>query len=885
MCRSIKTKASNRKITTRIKLSLFFICFSLFPISVFSQDIPAYRILNITFDTYQPGQLKLNNGRLIWKDINPDSGTYNLRYYSGAEIFKLDSGLFGLTSAIDGDYIAWNTSAEEIKIFNTRDWTTQLIGSSYNPDYKQPISIANGKIAFSRATGNGSEIVVRDLISGEEKTFSEGVWNLEPSINHGQLVWVQKFQADTFRSNIYFYDGQSARMLTTTGSFKNVHPIVKDGQVVWLQSYGNVEGVFLFDGDSVLNLGETVAGSIISGFDLSNGIAISAVTDTVTNDTEIRIYNSETGSLTFINDTARISGLHIDNGLIAWSSGTNALKNLMLYNLNTGLLEEWGSARNPVVDDGQIAWTLGDAVSMMVPVANAQLSSGNDNGWPQSRFKDNNGSSVIWGNLDSSTNARLFYSDGNSTVQLTDSIIYKDFITTNDGYTVWRHDFTNLYLYDGSSEPELIVDSLQCENMYLADGLIGFHGFRSDAGNNINQAWLYNIATTDLIQLSSDDSEDITNTFTLVDGGYACWFRDSSTVTMLMLYDGSSKTRLTEFPVDNQFSFVNGKIVWSESINNVYQIMLYDVNSHIKTQITNSISDSYRPVTDGSKIVWFESNPSVLLMWYYDIATGKAHKVANFNPIAARWLWLSNGRVAWSSAGEVCVYDGNVISRLTSSAPFNPNSEPYVDQEVVVWNKNNPDPNINHYGQVFRAKLHAHVDFDAENITGNAPLTVAFFNNSFQGARSNHWDFGDGQTSTEKNPVHIYQNPGVYSVILTVDGLTGLTSEKKINLVRARQKPTSIGTSSELSGKNLLQVYPNPFSSSTTISWEIPANDFVTLKIYNMLGVEVASLVNDIQPDGKHEIIFDAGHLNNGIYMILLNVRSYIEHKFIILNK
>jgi len=125
----------------------------------------------------------------------------------------------------------------------------------------------------------------------------------------------------------------------------------------------------------------------------------------------------------------------------------------------------------------------------------------------------------------------------------------------------------------------------------------------------------------------------------------------------------------------------------------------------------------------------------------------------------------------------------------------------------------------------------------------------------------------------------------VYSVILTVDGLTGLTSEKKINLVRAKQKPTSIGTSSEYSGENQLQVYPNPFSSITTISWEIPANDFVTLKIYNMLGVEVASLVNDIQPDGKHEIIFDAGHLNNGIYLIQLNVGSYSEHKFVILNK
>jgi hypothetical protein len=106
----------------------------------------------------------------------------------------------------------------------------------------------------------------------------------------------------------------------------------------------------------------------------------------------------------------------------------------------------------------------------MVPVTSVQLSSGNENGWPQSRFKDNDGTAVIWGNLDNSTTARLFYSDGSSTVQLTDSSVYKDFIMVNDGNAIWRHDFTSLYLYDGTNPPKLIFDSLQCENMYLADG-------------------------------------------------------------------------------------------------------------------------------------------------------------------------------------------------------------------------------------------------------------------------------------------------------------------------------------------------------------------------------------------------------------------------------
>ena len=129
----------------------------------------------------------------------------------------------------------------------------------------------------------------------------------------------------------------------------------------------------------------------------------------------------------------------------------------------------------------------------------------------------------------------------------------------NDGYAIWRHDFASLYLYDGINPPELIIDSLQCENMYLADGSIGFHGFRSDAGNNVNQAWIYRIDTDNLIQLTDDDSVNVMNTFTLVDGDNACWYRDSSGISMLMLYDGVSKTRLTDSAVNNEFGFSGGK--------------------------------------------------------------------------------------------------------------------------------------------------------------------------------------------------------------------------------------------------------------------------------------------------------------------------------------
>jgi len=518
----------------------------------FPQEISTRRIINVTLDVSEPEQLRLNHGRLVWKDKDRGFQTYGLSYYSGAEIIRLDSNMAGFTHDIDGDYIAWNSDQEEIKVFNVRDWSTRTIGPSYNPDLLQPVSIAGGRIAYAKKVGNGSSIVVRDLNSNHDTVFSEGAWNLQPSLHDGQLAWVQKFLADTSVSNIYFFDGNSTKLLTNTVSSRNLRPKLRDGQVVWIQTEAGISRVRFFNGDSVKTLVESGSGYFISGYDQNDGIAVAAITNSQTHATTIRIYSTETDDFKEINDTALISGLHIDNGLICWSWGTGANISLKLYHTDTGEFEEWGVARNPVVDDEEIAWTLGDAVDMMIPITYQQLSTGSENGWPQSRFKDHDGSKVIWGNLDNSTTARLFYSDGNSTVQLTDSLIYKDFIMLNDGYAVWRHDFTSLYLYNGINPPELIIDSLQCENMYLADGAIGFHGFRSDAGNNINQAWLYKINTKELKQLSFDDSNNVMNTFTLVDGDYACWYRDSADNSMLMLYDGSQATRITDSSVLNE---------------------------------------------------------------------------------------------------------------------------------------------------------------------------------------------------------------------------------------------------------------------------------------------------------------------------------------------
>ncbi|MBK8943967.1 MAG: T9SS type A sorting domain-containing protein [Ignavibacteriae bacterium] len=97
----------------------------------------------------------------------------------------------------------------------------------------------------------------------------------------------------------------------------------------------------------------------------------------------------------------------------------------------------------------------------------------------------------------------------------------------------------------------------------------------------------------------------------------------------------------------------------------------------------------------------------------------------------------------------------------------------------------------------------------------------------------------------------------------------------------------------------LYQNYPNPFNPNTTIKYSIPlkvksetsnvASDFslskVTLKIYNILGREVLTLVNQKQKPGNYEVEFDAKNLSSGIYFYKLQARELTLTKKMILLK
>jgi hypothetical protein len=83
----------------------------------------------------------------------------------------------------------------------------------------------------------------------------------------------------------------------------------------------------------------------------------------------------------------------------------------------------------------------------------------------------------------------------------------------------------------------------------------------------------------------------------------------------------------------------------------------------------------------------------------------------------------------------------------------------------------------------------------------------------------------------------------------------------------------------------LFQNYPNPFNPSTKISYYLPSGSFVTLKIYDNLGREIKTLVNNYQNQGLHSITFDGKDLSSGIYFYKLKAGDISKTKKLILLK
>ena len=159
--------------------------------------------------------------------------------------------------------------------------------------------------------------------------------------------------------------------------------------------------------------------------------------------------------------------------------------------------------------------------------------------------------------------------------------------------------------------------------------------------------------------------------------------------------------------------------------------------------------------------------------------------------------------------------------------------------------------------------------YDGENVIQNHTTEV--------------WGGSDWLPGSEDE--YTYDGNGNLDVILSQywDGSQWVNSFKQTHTWTLITSIETGNTSSLPSSYSLEQNYPNPFNPSTVIKYAIKADGFVTLKVYDILGNEVANLVNERQSQGTYTINFNADKLSSGVYIYKLQAGSYSAAKKMLL--
>lgn len=261
------------------------------------------------------------------------------------------------------------------------------------------------------------------------------------------------------------------------------------------------------------------------------------------------------------------------------------------------------------------------------------------------------------------------------------------------------------------------------------------------------------------------------------------------------------------------------------------------------------------------------------------------------------WVQVNNG-LTWLHVKALFV-NGNSIFAGTHPSIFRSTDD---GENWVELTNGLPNPPVNDYGfTMIGSTLFAGIDsgvyystdngnsWNPTNLTGAFVYTIyAYLNNLFAG----HSGYGVYHSS-DNGLTWLYVNEGLPSEVYPQ---SIITSGDKIFLAASYEglywRPLSeLVSSVPGSGKDvptdysLFQNYSNPFNPTTTIKYQILELGFVTLKVFDVLGNELETLVNEEKPTGTYEVEFDGTGLTSGIYFYKLQAGSYVETKKMILLK
>ena len=224
-------------------------------------------------------------------------------------------------------------------------------------------------------------------------------------------------------------------------------------------------------------------------------------------------------------------------------------------------------------------------------------------------------------------------------------------------------------------------------------------------------------------------------------------------------------------------------------------------------------------------------------------------RLANFAYLLLDEVWypdvnkkyvVTASPVRWS---KLFVIDGP--DRLAGTAALNALLEGFndrnIDDKVIVL--------------TFKVESNTalQADFSGSPTYGPAPLSVQFTDISVGSPSTRLWDFGDGYTSSEENPLHVYESPGTYAVTLTVTGISGTSSTTKNGYITVTAGPTYTGTPTPTPTTppaSTMRLYPG---------WNFVSTPKALADGHNTVGTVFIGVVDT---GGRSIFLYDAGSMS-----------------------
>ena len=408
-------------------------------------------------------------------------------------------------------------------------------------------------------------------------------------------------------------------------------------------------------------------------------------------------------------------------------------------------------------------------------------------GGPQ-EHPDVDGDTVVW--EDGRDGKYIYYSDtpGDTGRRATDGGGGQKYPSVSGDYIVWednRNMSPDVYLFGFSTGTKALTDDPEAQRMPV---IYGDHVVWYDTQEDGVDICLYNIETDRKTYL---DCSPVTEWKPALSERYVVW-EESTGGGDIWAYDiqAREKQRITRDSARQTYPAISGnRIVWEDYRNGWGNpdIYMYDLEDGRESRITRDPAGQVSPVIDGDLIAWEDNRGGVWNIYLCDLSLGVEAQMS-LAPSSTEQLYpaVSGNRIVWQNGRG----SGSDIYAFTYTGGAPPEAE-----------------------------------FSTDRTSGTVPLTVRFTDRftdrSDDDPEEWEWKFGDGGSSTDRNPVHTYRSPGNYTVSLTVSNRFGSDTVAKTDLIRAEpSKPPAAGFSAApVSGGAPLTVQFTDKSANNPVTW------------------------------------------------------------------